>query len=128
MINLFLIILFLLLGHWYADFILQTKNQKANKSISNKHLFYHSLSYGFSIFILVFILDLFDLFGAQYEYTIYLFALIQFISHFVIDYCTSRMTKKLWTQKDINTFFIVIGFDQFLHYVILFGSLFILFY
>ena len=69
--------------------------------------------------------------GRPYEFTgkvHWLFGLIQFITHTIVDYITSRINKKLWESKQVHNFFVMIGFDQFIHYVILFSSLTLLFY
>lgn len=35
--------------------------------------------------------------------------------HWATDWCTSRITKRLWAAGDVHNFFVVIGFDQFVH-------------
>ena len=47
------------------------------------------------------------------------FALLNGALHFCVDFCTSRVTKRLWEAKQIHWFFTVIGFDQVLHYTCL---------
>ncbi len=42
-------------------------------------------------------------------------ALLLFVTHWVIDYCTSRITSQLWQAGDVHYFFVVVGFDQLLH-------------
>jgi hypothetical protein len=41
------------------------------------------------------------------------------ILHFCVDGITSRSTSKLWAKKEQHWFFVVIGFDQLIHYTIL---------
>lgn len=89
--------------HWVGDFVLQNDEMAINKSKSNKWLFYHCAVY--TIVMLVF--------GWK-------FALINGISHFCIDWTTSRINSKLWANNDRHNFFVMIGFDQFLHMSILF--------
>lgn len=90
-----IIILFI---HFVADFIAQTNYMAQNKSSSNKALLLHILVYT----------TIMSLVGIK-------FALINGAIHFVVDYITSRITKKLWAKQDVHNFFVVIGFDQFLH-------------
>jgi hypothetical protein len=121
MINLFTT-LFLLFFHWFADFICQTDKQAKNKSTSNKALLSHTLTYSGVIFIAMQLLYSFNYFGAQTWYARILFVGIQFITHTIIDYFTSRINSKLWTNGDTHNFFVSIGFDQFMHMAIMFTS------
>lgn len=123
-----LLILYFLFVHWFADFVCQTNNQAQNKSTSNKALLSHTSIYGLIITIATYIIYLCNGFGAQFWYTPLIFGVIQFITHTLVDYITSRINKELWNNKQIHEFFVMIGFDQFIHYIILFGSLWILFY
>lgn len=122
------ILLFYLLLHWYADFVVQTDKQAKGKSSNNWQLLAHTSSYSLIITICTYILYLTNSFGAQYWYIPLIFGIIQFVTHTIIDYITSRINKKLWINEEVHTFFIMIGFDQFIHYGILFVSLSLLFY
>ena len=122
------IILLYLLVHWYADFVCQTDKQAKNKSTSINWLLKHTSIYGLIITIFTYILYLNNSFGAQYWYLPLLFGVIQFVTHTLVDYITSKINSYLWKNGQVHEFFVMIGFDQFIHYVILFGSLWILFY
>lgn len=122
------ILLFYLLLHWYADFVVQTDKQAKSKSSNNWQLLTHTSSYSLIITICTYILYWTNSFGAQYWYIPLIFGIIQFVTHTIIDYITSRINKKLWINEEVHTFFIMIGFDQFIHYGILFVSLSLLFY
>jgi hypothetical protein len=99
----------LLFVHWVGDFILQSDAMAKGKSSENKWLFLHCLVYS-SLFALVYI----DLW----------FGLLLFITHFVTDYFTSRINKKLWEEQKVHDFFVMVGFDQLIHFV----TILILFY
>ena len=46
--------------------------------------------------------------------------LLNLPAHFITDGITSRMTTWLYNKGERHWFFVVIGLDQFLHYVVLF--------
>lgn len=100
----------LLFCHWVADFICQTDEQAQNKSSSNIALLRHCSSY-FSVFFILSVLFL--------KQNTFNFVLFNAITHFVIDYLTSRGSKYFYKKGDIHNFFVVVGFDQFLHTAIL---------
>ena len=54
------------------------------------------------------------------------FGPITFVCHTITDYFTSRLNSKLWEKKDIHNFFVSVGFDQWLHYVQLFITYYLL--
>lgn len=95
-----------LFTHFVADFMLQTDQMARGKSKSNKWLSLHILAYSAPFLI----------FGWQY-------ALANGASHFAIDYCTSRLSSRMWQQQRTHDFFVVIGFDQFLHAAILIATM-----
>jgi hypothetical protein len=45
----------------------------------------------------------------------WLFALVNGMAHFITDWITSRVTSKLWQEKEVHWFFVVIGLDQAIH-------------
>lgn len=92
----------LLILHFISDFILQSDWMAQNKSNSNKVLGLHVLTYSIP-FLLI---------GPT-------FAVVNGIFHFITDYVTSRITKRLWAKKEVHWFFVIIGLDQLLHYIVL---------
>jgi len=98
--------------HFFADFILQSDSMATKKSSSNKWLGLHIAAYSLPFFL----------------WLGWYFALINGIAHFITDWCTSRITSKLWAEKKVHWFFVTIGFDQAIHittllisYQIIFG-------
>ena len=102
----------ILIVHWVADFLLQNDMMANNKGRSNYWLGVH-VSVNTSVWF-VFIFVIFGLKDAA------LFALINFVCHFLIDYVTSRITGYFYMKKKWREFFNTIGIDQILHYVQIF--------
>ena len=109
-------LIFALLIHFLADFALQTHNQATKKSSSNWYLFLHVGTYSLVWFLATFAYTNDDLFALS-------FASITFVAHFITDYITSRMSKQFFDNQDFHNGFVVIGFDQLLHYIQLFATL-----
>lgn len=103
-------LLYILLIHFLADFGLQTHDQAVNKSSSYKWLMYHTFVYSLIWFLASYIV-LSDIQNAFY------FAFITLITHSITDYITSRIGKPFWDRKDMHNGFVVVGFDQILHYI-----------
>lgn len=112
--------LYLLGAHFLGDFLLQTDWMAVNKSKNPRALGLHCLVYS-----LCFIPCGLTFFG------------LTFLTHFVTDAVTSRITSKLWFFKPVGEhyniggeryelwiprggnrhyFFVVIGLDQLIHY------------
>lgn len=91
--------------HWVADFICQSDWMAKNKSSSNEALALHVLTYTFVLTVLT---------GFSGKY-----AIINGLAHFCIDYVTSRVSSKQWKLGNVHNFFVVIGFDQMLHVMML---------
>jgi hypothetical protein len=101
-------VFWILIGHWVADFILQTDWQATNKSKNNYALLKHVLVYSaiMSIFI-----------GLIHQSVLlFVFFAFTFLFHFLTDYFTSRLNSELWAKGDVHNFFVSVGFDQILHY------------
>ena len=101
------LILWALIAHWVADFILQSDKMALNKSKEYGWLWLHSSIYGCAMAIMV---------GAWIPVW---GGIALILSHALIDGVTSRITSYLWQKEMRHRFFIVIGFDQLLHYVVL---------
>ena len=112
------IILLLLLVHWIADFVLQTSWQATNKSKNNMALLAHVGTY--TLTWLMFLYGWVIIHGIDFTPKMFLFLPITFVAHFCTDYVTSRITSYLYKKEDFHNFFVVIGFDQLLHYLQIF--------
>ena len=108
-------VLFIILVHWFADFVLQTHHMSTRKSSSNYYLTLHVTVYAFAtIFLWALVLPLLQIhltFNGVWLSVIAIFAM-----HWVTDYFTSRWTSRLYKEENYHDFFVVIGFDQVLHY------------
>ena len=102
--------LFILLIHFLADFALQTHDQSTNKSSSNKWLVYHV-----GVYSIVWLFASYVYFGSWALAGI--FTAVTFCSHFITDWATSRIGKPFWDKQDLHNGFVVVGFDQVLHYI-----------
>jgi uncharacterized membrane-anchored protein len=126
--NQILIIIYLMFAHWYADFVMQTDEMAKNKSASNKwllsHVFNYTLYFWYFTTLLISILTDFNPYALI---TNIIFSLINGSTHFVVDYYTSRLNSKLWAENRTHDFFVGVGLDQYIHYVIMFISYGLLF-
>lgn len=104
------ILLFILIVHFFADFVLQTHEQAINKWKCEKHLIAHVLTYSltWTVACSFFIEDI---------WRIGMFGFITLVCHWLTDALTSNMSKVYFDKKDYHNGFVVIGFDQILHYV-----------
>jgi len=104
------LLFFILVMHFFADFALQTHEQAINKYKCREHLFFHVMTYSLTwMCASMFFLDSVFQIGA--------FFIITFICHWVTDAITSNMSKPFFDKKDFHNGFVVVGFDQVLHYV-----------
>lgn len=102
--------LLILVVHFLADFVLQTHWQASNKSTNLRALMYHVLTYSLTWFAIV------SIFTNNIEAG-FMFFVVTFITHLTTDYITSKEVKRYFDNKDFHNGFVVIGFDQVLHYV-----------
>ena len=102
--------LFIILVHFLADFGLQTHEQATKKSSDWLMLFYHV-----GVYSLVWLVGAWIWFDNII--LAFLFAGITFIAHYITDAITSRVSKPFFENGDYHNGFVVIGFDQILHYI-----------
>lgn len=101
--------LILLTVHFIADFMLQTHWQASNKSKNN-----HALARHVGAYTIVLLFAVPFIFPDQDRGWV-LFVGVNCVLHFVTDYCTSRLSSRLWAKQDWHNFFVVIGADQLIH-------------
>jgi Protein of unknown function (DUF3307) len=94
----------LLAVHWFADFVLQTPWQASNKSKSNYALLCHVATY--TLILAGWTIGAFGGLGATLT-AIAAFVLANGALHFVTDWCTSRITSRLFIAQ-FDTFEIVV--------------------
>lgn len=105
-------VVILLFGHWIADFVWQPHWMGMCKSKEWWVLTQHSMR--ITAGGLLVSLALLPFFPVSLAGGV-VWAALNGIAHFGIDAVTSRITGKLYTKQDMHNFFVVIGFDQFLH-------------
>jgi len=107
--------------HWWADFVLQKDEWAKNKSKSWTALLKHTGTY--SLVWLMWTLGWLSYQHQMHEdvdLMLLWFAPITFVVHTATDAVTSRITSKLYAEGRVHDFFVVVGFDQVLHYAQLF--------
>lgn len=88
--------------HWFSDFILQTREMAERKSHSIKWLTYHVVIYSLPFLLLNPI-----------------FGVITFITHWITDFITSKVSSSFYKKGNNKGFWAIIGFDQFIHTITL---------
>ena len=102
--------IFILLIHFLADFALQTSDQAKLKSTS---CFWLSMHVG--VYSIIWLIASWFYFGDIFP-AIW-FSIVTFIAHWFTDFVTSRVGKPFWDKGDYHNGFVVVGFDQILHYI-----------
>ncbi len=105
----------ILFVHWVSDFVFQPHWMGMRKSKETWVLLQHGsrIALGSTLVAFFLIPPVFAL----------IFGLVNGICHIFIDAVTSRMTGKLYAKGDMHNFFVVIGFDQFIHLAFAFSVL-----
>lgn len=112
------IILIILAWHFVADFIFQTRKMATRKSTSIRWLSEHVGIYSIISMFLFIVIDLRSLMEYNpinwFKHMGYFFV-ITFITHWLTDFCTSRITTYYYKKRNFYAFFNVIGLDQLIH-------------
>lgn len=111
----------LIFSHWLADFVYQTDWMAKNKSKDNFALFCHVGCYSCVLMMYGITTNLYKRYYLGEPTTIHVFSFVAIngLSHWFIDYFTSRYNSKMWEQGRVHDFFVGVGFDQALHMAIL---------
>lgn len=116
-IHLFVAIAYLLGIHTFADFVCQTDWMAKNKSKNPKALFAHGAMYTAVLVLLGGFPSGPNLFT--------LLLVLNGIVHTGVDAITSRLSAKAFAAGNTHRGFIIIGWDQFIHTVLLIGTVFV---
>ena len=122
----YILILQILFIHWISDFVLQSSWMATNKSKNwfalASHILVYTASMGFLMLLAGVIIA--GISGSITGGAIMIITPMSFVKwialngalHFVTDAITSRITSILWRKNDMHNFFVVVGFDQLIHY------------
>lgn len=105
--------------HYFHDFVFQSHWMASNKSKCNKALSAHVGVYSIGL-ISIAVFCIWDYVFSYQQATMWI--VLNAVMHFMTDYITSRKSSKLF-GKDWHNFFEVIGADQLIHYLTLFGTM-----
>ena len=113
----------ILLIHFLADFGLQTHEQAnkkgEGKSFWNIYLFRHVLTYTLVWFVWL-------ICHCTDSEQVILGTVFVFVTHYITDWITSRLSKPLFASENYHDGFVIIGADQVAHYLSLIFLMFIL--
>jgi hypothetical protein len=102
----------LIIKHFVADFLLQTPYQYKNKGIflHPGGLLHGSITIGATAVVLF-------LFQVPLSLWSVLLA-VEFLAHYAMDLVKVRLNQRMgWTASTHNQFYILLGFDQMVHYL-----------
>lgn len=110
------LIVIIFLVHWIADAVCQSNEMAVKKSSSLFFLTFHVVVYSTIWFLFIWTISLGDMeFAAK-------FTAITFVSHWIIDFFSSKITRKLAIEakknnENYHNFFVAILGDQALHHI-----------
>jgi len=102
----------ILITHYLFDWVFQSRFIAENKSKRLDALTLHVLIYTAGLILLAIFSEL----------TIG-WALFNGIAHFGVDFISSKMSAKAWQKEDKKQFWNIVGADQLIHYLILYGTI-----
>jgi hypothetical protein len=105
--------LWLLVVHFVADFVLQSDWMAQNKSKRNDALALHVTIY--TACLMFGSIPLLIITGHDGGPVLGLWLLFNGAAHFATDYITSRINSRLWAAKRVHAFFVGVGADQLIH-------------
>jgi hypothetical protein len=118
----FYIITVVVCSHFIADFVFQSDKMATRKAECGNALFDHCITYAAVTWLLWMVF----IFGVINDVTISVIGLFAYLllTHLFVDSITSKITKYYYTRNR-HVFFVIIGFDQVIHYITLFLYIFI---
>lgn len=131
MIGLFLTIIYILITHFVADFLMQSNDMATKKSTSIKWLTLHVVSYFKGLMWSALLFYIFNALAFNLiipPWSIVGFCVTNAVLHWVTDYFTSRETSRLWKEQKVRKFFHMIGLDQLIHGICLIMTLYLFFF
>lgn len=114
----FNVFLFVIVGHFVGDFVLQSNWMAQNKSKDSVALILHCFVYTATIFV-AFVIGASVLHARVGTGDIIIWAFFNFILHLGTDMITSVVNSRLWEEKRAHAFFVGVGADQLIHYMAL---------
>lgn len=113
------VFIYILLVHWVADFLFQSRHMATRKSESNYYLSLHVTIYSFTT-IMLWVLFFLIIGTHMTTFTVFLSLAVTFATHWLTDYVTSRQTSKFYKAENYKAFFDTVGIDQWIHALTLF--------
>jgi hypothetical protein len=108
----FITIIGLAFGHWFADFVIQSRKIAESKSSSLRSLFTHVGLYTTALACVMG-----PILIREHSWRLVLsFILLNGFCHLVTDFATSKMSAHAWQSEDKSQFWNIIGFDQSIHW------------
>ena len=100
---------YILLLHWFGDFVFQMRWMAVNKSHNQSALLAHGLVYGLTLTIGLLLIS------TSIQGSFILFLILNTSAHILTDMLTSKITSFLHNKEQMYLFFMVIGLDQLIH-------------
>lgn len=108
--------------HFLGDFVLQSDWMAKNKAKRFDALVIHVLVYGLTLTLLCPWM-FWHCWPQINDSAIAQFLILNTLAHGTTDLITSRLSSLCWEHGQVHWFFVVIGFDQWLHGLVFLGTL-----
>lgn len=112
------IFILIILIHTLADFSLQTHKQSQKKSESNLALLQHVATYSLVWYIALIAIS-HPTTAGDLVFLLAYTGIFVGLPHFCVDYFSSRLSRVFFEKEEYHDGFVVIGFDQMLHLIML---------
>lgn len=115
-----LTIMWFLSSHYITDFIIQSEEQAKEKSYDSLILLEYCIEYALVMSVMTGIYSLFINGWNDVSYWIVTSFICYLVTHFYIDFSTSRISSKYFKEKEAHMGFVILGLDQLIHYLVIF--------